>query len=304
MLPPSNRTLFKAAGHLLSYSGWVLGFRLLIYTLVTYFLMSSNSRFPDISEAYGAIELLMVGFGALLFVLLLKWLNPLTSTTSDEIFTRFRFKKKFLPGFLSGGALAIGLTAALLMTGLYKYLGFFIQADEAPLALAGVLLRIVALGCLAYCEEFIFRQKIMNYMRPRLPDLAAAGISALAFAAVKSLQFDLGLSQLLTLLLVGLSVSIKTIGEGDFARGAGFWAGMLIIFHPILSLPVLGNEFQGLLLVRYQTGDESGTARFISGGLGGPLASFSLQLILLLDIGRGIYRNKKILLNPRPRRIK
>lgn len=298
------KVALQAGGHLFSYTMWVLGFRLLVLTLITYFLMSSNSRFQDISEVFGANELMLIGLGSLVFVLLLKWLNPLTSTTSDEIFTRYRFNKKFLPGFLKGSALGLGLTVALVVTGLYRYLGFLIQADEAPLALASFLLRASALLSLAYCEEFIFRHKIMNSLRTYMPDLAAGILTALFYCGVKALQFDLGISQLLTLALLGLSLSIKTIADGDFVRGAGFWAGMLIVFHPLLSLPVLGSEFQGLTLVGYQVSDDDGTGRFISGGLGGPLSSFSLQLILILDIAQGIYKNKKILLNPKLRRLK
>lgn len=287
----------RALGILFSYGIWVLGFRLLILTLITYFLMSSQSRFQEISDVFGSNELALIGVSALLFVLLMRMLNPLTSTTTDEIFTPHRFEKRFAPGFLHGAVLALGVTLAFLLSGLYRYLGFFIQFEEVPLALGSVLLRVFSLVALAYCEEFIFRHKILNYFRRHLPDAAAAVITALGYCAIKMLQFDLGVMHILTLFLLSLTLAVRTVVDGDFVRGAGFWAGLLIVFHPLLSLPLLGNEFQGVLLVKYQVAPEAEGAmsRFLSGGVGGPLSSFALQILLVLDIGQGIFRNKKLL---------
>jgi hypothetical protein len=83
--------------------------------------------------------------------------------------------------------------------------------------------------------------------------------------------------------------------------GAGFWAALLVVFHPLLGLPVFGNDFSGLFLVKYQAlpGEQEGTIstlRFLSGGPGGPISAFALQLLLLLDIARGIVKYKKSLL--------
>jgi hypothetical protein len=301
-----DRAYSRALSYSLTYLLWVLGFRLLVLTLITYFLMSANSRFQDISDAYSSNEIMLVAVGAILYTALLKWLNPLTSTTTEEIFTPHRFEKRFLPGFAQGAVLACGVTLAFLLSGLYRYLGYFIQFEEAPLTLINILLRILGLGALAYCEEFVFRHKIMNYLRREMPDLGAAAFTALLYCGVKAFQFDLGWMQLVTLGLLSFSLSIKAMVDGDFVRGAGFWAGLLIVFHPFLSLPVLGNDFPGILLVKYQEGSEgSATAfRLLTGGIGGPLSSFALQLLLLLDVGQGLYKHKKILFTPKATRLK
>jgi hypothetical protein len=290
------RGLVPAAAYAVSYSVWVLGFRLVVLTLITYALMSSNSRFQDISDAFAANELVLVGLGSLIFVVFLRLLNPMTSISTDEIFTSHRFERRFAPGFLSGAVLASGVVLAFLMSGLYRYLGFFVQFEEAPLAVANVGLRVLTLGCLAYCEEFVFRHKLMGMLRSRMPDVWAAVAIALLYCGVKALQFDLGLMHLISLFLLSLALSVRTVVDGDFARGAGFWTGLLVVFHTLLSLPVFGNEFQGVLLIRYQNliEGESGTARFLTGGAGGPLSSFALQLIFVLDIAQGIYKNKKL----------
>ncbi len=298
--------VLTALTHVCGYAAWIVAYRLIVLTLVTYLLMSSNARFQEISDFYGSNELVIVGFGALLYILILRFLNPLTSTTTEELFNPYRFEKRFIPGFLHGAVLASGVTLAFLLSGLYRYLGFFIQFEEAPLVLASVCLRIAALGALAYCEEYLFRQKIMNRFRRHMPDLYAAGLAAVAFCALKALQFDLGVSHLLTLFLLSYALAIRALVDEDFVRGAGFWTGLLIVFHPLLGLPVMGNDFQGVLLVKYQGSSEAhdGTARLLTGGLGGPLSSVALQLLLAFDIIQGILRNKKILLNSQAARLR
>jgi membrane protease YdiL (CAAX protease family) len=276
-----------------AYTIWIAVFRLLIITLITYFLMASQSRFQEISDAYGANELIIMGFSALLFVFTLRILNPLTRTATDEIITVHRFEKRFTPGFLRGVILASGITAAFLVSGHYRYWGFFIQPEEAPMAIAGVVIRILALTCLAYCEEFIFRNRIFNNLRKDVPDVYAIIITSVVFCGIKALQFELGIMHLITLFLISIAVSLRTIIDGDFARGAGFWAGLLVVFHPLLSLPIFGNEFQGVMLVKYQTTGFS----LLSGGFSGPLSCLVLQLFLAIDIAQSAIKNKKILLN-------
>jgi hypothetical protein len=115
---------------------------------------------------------------------------------------------------------------------------------------------------------------------------------------------------LVTLFLASLALFTRSISEGDFTRGAGFWAAILIVFHPLLSLPILGNEFSGALLIKYESvasavDTASATHRFLTGGLGGPISSFAFQLVLILDIVRSILRQKKLLLSSaaQPERI-
>lgn len=300
--------LGRALGYVAAYSAWILAFRLLVLTFLTYFLMASGRRprFEDISEAFGANELTVMGLGALLFVALLRALHPVTTTTTAEIFTPARFEKYFLPGFAHGATLAAGVTLAFVLSGHYRYLGSFIPFEEAPLAGLTVLVRILALGVFAYCEEFIFRHKISRYLMEQLGvakstqlagRLVTASVVAVLYCGIKLLQFDLGVMQLGTLFLVSIALSFRTFGDKDFGRGAGFWAAMLIVFQALLSLPALGGDFAGIILIKYQaplsssTGDDA--ARLLTGGVGGPLSSLALQMLLALDIGRGLFQFRK-----------
>lgn len=291
--------IIRASLYGLLYTGWVMGFRLIALTLITYFMVESGSesaRFQDISDMYGSNEVLLVGLAAAAFVLAIRMFNPITSTSWEEILSAARFRKRFLPGFLQGAVLAMGFTGALVASGLYRYLGFFIQAEDGAIALGGVLLRVAGLVLLVYSEEFLFRHKILSYLRRHIPDAAAAMVTAILYCAIKFLQFDLGIMQLSTLLLLGIALGFRAILQGDFTRGAGQWAAMLIVFHALLSLPIFGNDFQGLLLVRYEAeAAAGGSARLITGGIGGPLSSFALQILFLFDIAWTVFKNKRIL---------
>ena len=283
---------------------WILIFKFICLTIVTYFVMSSagteGSHFEDVNEALGSSALALMALCAAGFVLLSRLFRPYNSNASEELFTPQRLETHFLPGFLHGAVLAAGVTLAFILSGTYRYLGFFIQADRAPLALAGLLIRICSILALVYCEEFIFRHQILKSLVRRgglllqgsrssaaaefFHRVAAVTFTGVLYVAIKFIQFDLSWMQALTLFLVSLALGTRTLARGDFILAAGFWSALLIVFHTLVSLPVLGQEFSGLLLIKYQAlasepntefwapqSTYGETLRFITGGAGGPL---------------------------------
>lgn len=284
-----------------AYALWVLIFKLLTLSFITYFTISPTSHFQDISDAFSSNEVSLMGLSAFIFISLLHGLNPMTSTSLAEIITRERIERSFLPGFVQGAFFAGGMILAFLLSGVYRYLGYFIQLNEAPLELANVVLRMASLGALAYCEEFIFRHKLPRLLRSHLPELVMAHGISVAYCIIKLLQFNLGIMHLVSLYLVSLSLFYRGKNEGQFSKGAGFWAAILVVFQPLLSLPIFGNDFSGILLVKYQSlfgagfgaATSSGPAiRLITGGTGGPVSGLAFQLLLILDIGRSIRQNR------------
>jgi len=153
-------------------------------------------------------------------------------------------------------------------------------------------------------EEILFRHDILTRFAGRLPRLAAITATSVLYCAVKRLQFDLGIMQLWTLFLVSTVLGLKALKEGGYHHGAGFWSALLVLFHALLGLPVFGNEFAGLLLIKYAgplgetghwfraiwEGTDMRTTVFLTGGLGGPLSSFALQFLLFLQILRALFR--------------
>jgi hypothetical protein len=297
--------LWKAVRLILAYCGWLLISHVLILTLITYFLASSspNAKLQDISEVLATNEVLFVGFSSLFFVLFQKWISP-TGPTTGEIVNPFQLEKRFNPGFFRGAILAVGFTLSFFIAGYYQYVGFLIGFEEGPLQLLSVLLRVGALASLAYCEEYIFRNKLLSYLRPQLSEFYSSLAVSLIYCGIKQMQFDLGIMQLSTLFLISMMLSLRSISTNDFAHGAGFMAGLLIVFHPILGLPILGSDFNGVLMIRYlgpsgtaqsvissfSEGADSRTALFLTGGIGGPLSSFLLQFLIGLQIAQSALR--------------
>jgi hypothetical protein len=304
----------------LLYAVWCVLFHLMSMTFVTYFVAAAahdtTARFEDINEAYSTIEFGIYALGSVLFVLMLKILNPLPVYAPgerwQEFFTVARFEKRFLPGFLNGSVLAGGIILAFLLSGLYQYLGFFVQVDEGPIALAQLSFRIACIAVLTYSEEFIFRGRILRnlqaYSQGAVHDLWAIFFTGIFYTGIKFLQFDLSWMQGITLLLLSASLALRTLSEKDFIFGAGLLTALLVILQPLCSLPIFGNEFSGFLMVKYQAlasnphsvewtfaNTRGEILRFFSGGEGGPLAAFAFQLLLAFDIGRSLVRHKKIL---------
>jgi hypothetical protein len=313
-------SIARAAILTLLYAVWCVLSHLFSVTFVTYFVAAAargtTARFEDINEAYASIEFGIYALGAMIFVVMLKVLNSLPVHAPgerwQEFFTVARFEKRFLPGFLNGSVLAGGIILAFLLSGFYQYLGFFVQIDEGPIALAQLSFRVACLGTLVYCEEFIFRGRILRNLRAHsrgtADDLWAILFTAIFYTAIKFIQFDLSWMQGITLLLLSVSLAIRTLSEKDFIFGAGLLTALLVILQPLCSLPIFGNEFSGFLMVKYQSlaANPHGVAwnfantrgeilRFLSGGEGGPLAAFAFQLLLLFDIGRSLIRHKKVL---------
>lgn len=313
--------LSQSLGIFVTYLGWTTIFKFISLTFVTYFVLSTggteNSRFEDVNEALSSSEFTLVALCAAGYVLLLRVFQPFAKSSNNELFSPQKIENRFLPGFLHGSVLAAGVTLAFLLAGAYRYLGFFIQADQAPLAMAALLVRLSSTIAFVYLEEFIFRHRILKCLTQRggfeeisptnefWHNIAAIAFTGAMFVAMKLLQFDLGWMQALTLFLVALALGLRALSS-DFVLAAGFWAAILIVFQALLSLPVLGNEFSGLILIKYQSlapetttdywASESNlgeTLRFITGGAGGPLASFAFQLLLIFDILRGSIRYRR-----------
>jgi len=315
---------------LMTYLGWSAVFKFISLTFVTYFVLSSggteNSRFEDVNEALSSSQLALVALCAGGYIFLLRLFQPYSrkssGTANHGFFSPQKIETQFLPGFLHGAVLAAGVTLAFLLGGVYRYLGFFIQADQAPLAMAALLIRILSTLAFVYCEEFIFRKLILKCLtrRGELEEVSPASefwhhMAAIAFTGamyvgMKLYQFDLGWMQAITLFLVAFALGIRAL-TGDFVLASGFWAAVLIVFQALLSLPILGNEFSGLVLIKYQSlapavapgfwAPESTygeTLRLITGGAGGPLAGLAFQLLILFDILRGSVRYRQRLSTP------
>lgn len=314
-----HQPLLRGLALLGFYFVWIVITRLLVLTFVTYFVLSSSKagrpQFEEVSEAFAANETGIAAIGAILFILFFRALNPLASGKLSSLTLRSpmaeQIEKRFIPGFAQGAIVASGVALAFVIADLYQYVGFFVQFEETPVALANMLLRALNLMLLVFAEEYLFRGVFLDKLRiwrdslsrdhrkTWKTELLLATLLSIAYCAVKTFQFDLSAMQIITLFLVSMLLTIRCTGGTafDFVRGAGFWAALLVIFHAVLSLPIFGNEVTGIILLKYQSAESHGELiRLLSGGIGGPLGSFAIQFLLLVELTRELLRSwrKKI----------
>ncbi len=315
-LTNNPHSLLKPGLFLGGYLAWVFAFKLLILSLMTYGSMTSSAgdhQLQEISELYESNEIGVMALATLTFLGFLGSLGPLSQTRLSGVFPREEMEQYFLPGLLKGVLLGLSFVALFLCVGIYGYFGPSSSLEEAPLTLANTILRMIALFGWVMGQAFIFRKKILPpLLEHTSPKVAAHGIALLA-TLVQCLHFNLSWMHFINLYLLNLSPLLLTpsplaptlqakrlqnapslaagLAAGPtFIPGAAFLSGLLIVLHPVFSLPILGNDFSGLLLVKYQPEwtthllalypHGQGWLRYIHGGMGGPLASLALSLLL------------------------
>jgi hypothetical protein len=283
---------------ILTYLGWNAAFQLIVLSLMVYFMGQSGSAFAEISATTSTNQILVIGFSSLFFLFLILQMNPIATVARSEIATGHVIETQFYPAFLRGSVFACVFAFIGIATGYYQYIGFFVQSDTPAFAAFSLLFRALSILFMIYADEFVFRGRFIDRLRDSVPPLQIVIIGTLFYTLSKGLMFHLGLAHLLTFALIGASLSLRAYYQRNFPQGAGLLAGFLIASHCAFSLPILGNETQGLLLLRYdiRLDIEAPIVRFLTGGLGGPLSSVAFQSLLLVDIVRNVYREKKSLL--------
>ena len=270
---------------LVSYTVWTTLFQWLGQALITYFMRQSGSSIHEISDVFASNAIILASIGSAAYLFLLTRIPPYATTELDNFLPKLEFEKNFVPGFLRGSATALIFVMVFVVIGLYRYLGSLVSFDEAYVSLFNVVLRLIALLILVYCEEFFFREKLLQIFLGRYSAIGASIICSLLFSSVKEIQFDLGARQFLTVFLISYSLSLRAISKKSFIFSAGILSGFLIVLHAVMSLPVYGNEFQGIFLIQYRVSpaDDTEWLRYFTGGPSGPMSSVAFQIILLFD---------------------
>jgi hypothetical protein len=283
-------------------------FKTLVLTVLTYFMVRSGATFREISDTFANNQIAFYGLGSGIFLLFLLQMNPLAIVTRSEVLNPYEFQQNFLPGFLRGCFLALLLMVPFLLIGSHHFVGILIQDENVFFSLVTIFVRLSALLILVYCEEFIFRYQWfqMGSQNQATSPLMAVAMSAALYSLSKSIQFQLGISQVLTMLLAGTYLGLRAATELTFTQGAGLWSGFLLFSHIVLSTPLFGNESQGLFFFQYNAlrAWDANLSRVITGGNAGPLSSLALQFGLGLGILYEIWRNHKSLFSNQMNRLR
>ncbi len=282
-----------------TYATWMGGCRLVVLTLVTYVFMATGGHIQEISEVLGSNEVIVAAFASTGFVTLVRLLFPLSAISQEVLLDPERIEKRFIPGFLRGSVIMAAITCALLITDSYEYLGLLVNLDNFFGTFGIMALRTAALVAFVFCEEYLFRGKIQGAMLKRFSPAVSVAITSIAYCGIKTVLFELGTMQYLTLFLFSWLAGLIAIRDEDYGYGAGMLSGLFVVGNVILGLPVLGNEFSGVVLLRLR-GDwipaQGALSYYLTGGVGGPLSGFVLQLVLLVQIAVVTYRMRNTLL--------
>jgi hypothetical protein len=292
----------RAAILIIAFFAWIGAFRLIVEAPMIYFMSRSGARFQEIVDTSSSNQVIFVGLASLAFLIFLTQINPVLIVSRSEVWSAHQFEELFYPAFLRGAILSATMVLLFLGLGYYRYVGFFIQSDTPLLAILTLFARFLAVLSMVYAEEFVFRKKFLSLLKNHMHPLQVIGITALLFTLAKAFQFHLGWAHLFTLSLLGCALGLRAYISNEFGTGAGLLAGFLVATYCLFSIPILGNESQGLLLLKYQIrfDIESPAIRLFTGGSGGLLSSVALQLVLMGDIGIHFFKNKKMILSSAP----
>lgn len=240
-----------------------------------------------------------IGWSGFLFLFFLKISHPQLQNSQDLFHLHF-LEKYYFSSFLKAYLTGSGIIFFLLLLGYYQYAGYALQKEDTSWSLLSILLRTFTLLIFVYTEEFIFREKIRKNLS-HWPLTLSIQLTALLYCGVKAIQFQLSWTQLFSLYLVSLFLSYQREKTNHFTHNAGYWAAILILYHVILSLPVLGQSFSGVFLIQYAIPREEENVSFfgktllqwLTGGAGGPLSSLIFQILLVVEIFKSMVSIKK-----------
>lgn len=279
-------TILHAFGVIGAYLVWTTVIRLAVLTAFTYFSMGEHGTLREIADQFVGFEIPIFAISSSSFIWILFNLKPSSRIHLAELFTLHRIQNLFLPGFFHGVILMIGVLVALVASGYYRFIGLYLETDELFPLLFSTFLRAAIIVLWICSEEILYR----NWLQPKLEKEWGAWSAWIIVAAiaipVKAFQFDLGLMDYITLSLIYLLIGMRTSQDGSFHRGAGFWIGLVFVSHLISSLPFYGQEYSGILTLKFQEqgAEFNRVHRWLTGGVGGPFSSFGLQLTLLIEL--------------------
>lgn len=287
---PLSRAIGMVVGYL--FTLWLV--RLIFLTFIAFSFVRSPERaaLQKIGDVVRANQVITYGTAALVFVLALQVLQPLTRTSFRQVFDLQLLAQRFAPNGLNGLIFAAVLVLGTTLGGHMSYLGFYMKFDEVVLTLTSAGLFALFLSVMVLVEEYVLRA----VLEPRIGDsfgaFATLGISTAAFIGIKYLQFDLGWAEVLNLALLNLTLSIIARAEGGYMSSASFCAVFLILVHLVFGLPFMGQDMPGILLLRSSADEGLGT--LLSGGAAGPESGLVLTVLLLIYLYLPQIRSKKI----------
>lgn len=271
--------------------------RLIFLTVVAYIVVrttdsSSQNALQKIGDMARANQSLVTGFSALLFVVLLQILQPLTRTSFKQVFNFPELKRVFAPNALGGLILTAVMIAGTMLGGHMNYLGIYMRFDEVALSFVSAGIFGVSLFAQMIVEEYMFREALEPRLSDSMGALAAVAASSLLYLLVKHVQYDISWIQAGNLVLLNFTFSMIARSEKTYMASAAFAATFMIVSHLFFGLPLMGQDMPGILLLRASSDD--GLGSLLSGGDQGPEAGLVLTVLLFIYLYLPQIRSKKV----------
>jgi membrane protease YdiL (CAAX protease family) len=277
-------------------SGWRVTFYLICYVVgllvvqtpivglyVAYLLSKNPAMLSSLMEALQPSQLplwLDTALKVVELLMVLAFTYLLGRLIDRRPFVGYGFRRK--RGWIQDIVLGLALGAAqMLFIVAVEWAGGWLSIDRPDAAtlikgLRDALFGVVLFVAVALGEELIFRGYVQTNLQEGTNRMLALTISSLLFGLFHSLNPNVTGLGLLNLALAGIVLGYGYMVTGNLWLPIAYHFAWNFAQGPILSLPVSGVRYGGLLTV-----SDQGTAPLITGGAFGPEGGLLGTLVLL-----------------------
>ncbi len=260
------------------FAQWAVS--LVVLTLAAFVVARSGESVHRVADFIFTNKVPIHSLAAILFVLLLHQLYPLTDTRLPAVFKRNFSPYHFLQGLILGLVLVVGG----LLGGHFSWLGFYMHFDEIVINFASTVLFCLGLFTFVVFEEYLMRAIVEPQLRRFGSSILLYVASSAIFVGLKLFQFELTSFEILNFALLNLVFSTIARKDRSHMSSATLAATFLFTLHTLFSLPFLGQDMPGIFLLRAVEIENASGVRslgvLLSGGTQGPENSLLLTVLL------------------------
>jgi hypothetical protein len=266
--------------------------RTLLYTIVAYIASAAEKTGPDfgntVNEIAGQYHFVSYAAAALL-IMVTAWRadralyshQPFWNDSHKPLWHLSRITKEELIRGLSSGLIASAIYLFLFtLSGRGTFLGVYLTSTVGTPVFPLFFVDLVSLVVMLFCEEYIFRHKILQLLLGSFSPGFSICLTALLAVAVKFIQFDLNAMGIVNLLLMNLALGYFFLKYKKAHRGIGFVISLLVSLHCLAGLPLWDNESPSFFLFKAV----GRTSEMLFGGHAGPFAGLALWSIFLVFV--------------------
>ncbi len=262
----------------------------LLFTIVAYLVSvteKTGTEFGNtVNEIAGQYHFVAFAIGAILFSITLWKADQAlyrTQTFWNELHKPFwqlnRYtKEELIRGLASGAMAALVYLVLFTFSRNGSFLGLYLTSTFGTPVFPLFFLDLLALAAMIFCEEYIFRHKILSQTKTLLGTPGAIVFTSVCYLAVKAVQFDLQWLDYGNLLLMNLAASCFYLKSTKPHRGLGFLIALLGSLHSLAGLPLWDIESPSFFLFK----PASREAEILFGGGNGPFNGLAITCIFLV----------------------